>query len=125
MLIDKLNYLVFKDADAQAPGGLMNALQLTNKFESFTKMGKQSGILFYVPAWNTSKIDPLTGFVDLLKPKYENINASKDFFGNFDVIRYNETKNYFEFGFDYNKFGNKAEDTQTKWTVCTFGKERY
>ena len=125
MLIDKLNYLVFKDAEPTAPGGLLHALQLTNKFESFKKMGKQSGFLFYVPAWNTSKIDPVTGFVDFLKPKYENTEQSKSFFEKFDRISYNAAKDYFEFAFDYNKFGNKAEDTRTKWTVCTVGAARY
>ena len=70
MLIDKLNYLVFKDIEPTAPGGLSNALQLANKFKSFEKINEQSGFLFYVPAWNTSKIDPATGFVDFLKPKY-------------------------------------------------------
>lgn len=50
MLIDKLNYLVDKKADPASPGGMLNAYQLTNKFESFKKLGKQSGFLFYVPA---------------------------------------------------------------------------
>ncbi len=125
MLIDKLNYLVFKDAEPNAPGGLLNALQLTNKFVSFQKMGKQSGFLFYVPAWNTSKIDPTTGFVDFLKPKYESIIQSKDFFEKFDFIKFNKVKDYFEFSFDYKNFTTKAEETQTKWIVCTHGDTRY
>lgn len=125
MLIDKLNYLVFKEDETTAPGGLLNALQLTNKFESFKKMGKQSGFLFYVPAWNTSKIDPVTGFVDFLKPKYESVEQAKSFFSKFSSIKYNLEKGYFEFVFDYSEFGNKAEGTRTKWTVCTAGGERY
>lgn len=43
MLIDKLNYLVDKKADATQSGGLLNAYQLTSKFDSFQKLGKQSG----------------------------------------------------------------------------------
>ncbi|MFA4851778.1 MAG: type V CRISPR-associated protein Cas12a/Cpf1 [Bacteroidales bacterium] len=125
MFIDKLNYLVFKNAEPTQEGGLLNALQLTNKFESFKKMGKQSGFLYYVPAWNTSKIDPVTGFVDFLKPKYENVKSSHDFFSKFDRIQYNANKNYFEFEFDYNNFTAKAEGSITKWTVCTVGDERY
>ena len=66
MLIDKLNYLVDKKAACDRPGGLYHAYQLANAFESFRKLGKQSGFLFYIPAWNTSKIDPVTGFVSLL-----------------------------------------------------------
>jgi len=125
MLIDKLNYLVFKTKDSDEPGGLLKALQLTSKFDSFKSMGKQSGFLFYVPAWNTSKIDPTTGFVDFLKPKYESIEKSKAFFSNFTSIRFNNTDNYFEFEFDYNEFNGKAEDTRSKWIVCTHGAERY
>jgi len=125
MMIDKLNYLVFKTKSPNIPGGLLKALQLTNKFESFKSMYKQSGFLFYVPAWNTSKIDPTTGFVDFLKPKYESIEKSKTFFSKFHSIRFNGTDNYFEFDFDYNDFTGKAEDTKTLWTVCTQGNERY
>ena len=125
MLIDKLNYLVFKDRAYDQPAGLYKALQLTSKFESFKKMGKQTGFIFYVPAWNTSKIDPTTGFVDLLRPKYTNLNDAKAFFEKFDAIRYNREKDYFEFAFDYKSFGNSTEGSRTKWTVCTFGNKRY
>lgn len=121
MLIDKLNYLVDKKLDAKEMGGVLNAYQLTNKFESFQKLGKQSGFLFYIPAWNTSKMDPTTGFVNLFDTRYENMEKSKVFFGKFDSIRYNSAKGWFEFAFDYDNFTNKAEGTKTKWTLCTYG----
>lgn len=121
MLIDKLNYLVFKDKEPNEIGGLYNALQLTNKFESFSKMGKQSGFLFYVPAWNTSKIDPTTGFVNLFNTKYESVPKAQEFFEKFKSIRYNSDEKYFEFVFDYNDFTTRAEGTKTNWTVCTYG----
>lgn len=121
MLIDKLNYLVDKKADATQSGGLLNAYQLTSKFDSFQKLGKQSGFLFYIPAWNTSKIDPVTGFVNLLDTRYQNTEKAKAFFSKFDAIRYNADKDWFEFNLDYDKFGTKAEGTRTKWTLCTRG----
>ncbi len=122
MLIDKLNYLVFKDKAPNEPGGLYQALQLTNKFTSFKEMGKQNGFLFYVPAWNTSKIDPTTGFVNLFNTKYENVKKAKEFFEKFQTIRYNATKGYFEFVVDdYTKFNPKAEGTKLDWVICTFG----
>ncbi|MCB4762240.1 MAG: type V CRISPR-associated protein Cas12a/Cpf1, partial [Sulfurovum sp.] len=83
VLINKLNYLVFKNRDAKEPGGYLNGYQLTAPFESFAKLGKQSGILFYVPAAYTSKIDPATGFIDFLKPKYESVEKSQTFFSKF------------------------------------------
>lgn len=121
MLIDKLNYFVDKKADATQSGGLLNAYQLTSKFDSFQKLGKQSGFLFYIPAWNTSKIDPVTGFVNLLDTSYQNTEKAKAFFSKFDAIRYNADKDWFEFNLDYDKFGTKAEGTRTKWTLCTQG----
>lgn len=124
-LIEKLNYLVFKDADADAPGSVYHALQLTDKFESFKKLTKQTGFLFYVPAWNTSKIDPVTGFVDYLKPKYTSMSEAKKFFSKFNSIIYNAEKNWFEFDFDYSDFTEKAEGTRTAWTLCTHGELRY
>jgi CRISPR-associated protein Cpf1 len=120
MLIDKLNYLVLKDKNPSDIGGLYNALQLTNKFESFQKMGKQSGFMFYVPAWNTSKIDPTTGFVNYFYTKYENLEKAKSFFEKFNAICFNGT--YFEFAVkNYTLFNPKAEDTQQEWTICTYG----
>lgn len=122
MLIDKLNYLADKKKNPEEEGGILNAYQLTNKFTSFQKMGKQSGFLFYTQAWNTSKIDPVTGFVNLFDTRYETREKAKVFFCKFDSIRYNRDKDWFEFAFDYNKFTTKAEGTHTQWILCTYGK---
>ncbi len=121
MLIEKLNCYIDKQAQPTTVGGLLHALQLTNKFESFARMGKQSGCLFYIPAWNTSKIDPVTGFVNLLDTHYESMKAAKSFFSKFERISYNKDKDWFEFTFDYNDFNKKAEGTRTNWTLCTYG----
>ena len=121
MLIDKLNYLVDKKQQPELPGGALKAYQFTNKFTSFQKLGKQCGFLFYTPAWNTSKIDPVTGFVNLFDTRYETREKSKAFFSKFDIIKYNQDKDWFEFSFDYNKFTTKAEGTRTHWTLCTYG----
>lgn len=124
MLIEKLNYFVDKHANPSEYGGLLKAYQLTSKFDSFQKLraAKQSGFLFYIPAWNTSKIDPVTGFVNLLDTRYKNIESAKDFLDRFLSIRYNADKGWFEFDLDYTKFGKKADETRTRWTICTQGK---
>ena len=122
-LIDKLNYLTFKDRDDNDFGGLMKAYQLTSRFESFKKLGKQSGIIFYVPSFYTSKICPRTGFADLLRPRYENIRESQNFFKSFKSIRYNPKKDHFEFGFNYKDFKEIKNSFDKAWVVCSFGKK--
>lgn len=125
MLIDKLNYLVIDKSREQANpyqiGGSLNALQLTSELKSFKDLGKQTGIIYYVPAWMTSKTDPTTGFVNLFYLKYESIDKAREFFGNFDSISYNAQKDYFEFAFDYRNFTYKADGSKTDWTICSYG----
>lgn len=126
MLIDKFNYLVMdKTREQNNPlciGNALNALQLTAPFDGFNNMGKQTGIIYYVPAYLTSKIDPTTGFANLFYAKYENISKARKFFESFDSISFNPKTDYFEFKFDYSKFTFKAEGSKTKWTVCSVGK---
>ena len=121
-LIDKLNYLVTsKDpADAEQPGGLLHAYQLTNKADK-TARGLQNGILFYVPAWLTSKIDPVTGFVDLLKPRYQSVHQAQDFFSRFTSVTYDAAENLFAFTFDYANFPRCSADARRVWTVYSNG----
>ncbi|MBE6551627.1 MAG: type V CRISPR-associated protein Cpf1 [Ruminococcaceae bacterium] len=122
MLIEKLNYLVSKDADINENGGLLKAYQLTNKVEGVNK-GKQNGFIFYVPAWLTSKIDPVTGFADLIKPKYSSKKDSLEFINKIDAIRYNcnPENEYFEFDIDLSKFPGTNASYKKEWTICTFG----
>lgn len=81
MLIDKLNYLSFKDREAGEEGGILRGYQMAQKFVSFQRLGKQSGFLFYIPAAYTSKIDPVTGFVNHFNfNDITNAEKRKDFF---------------------------------------------
>ena len=126
MLIDKLNYLVFKDRKARQPGGALCGYQLSAPFESFKAMGKQTGFIYYVPAHYTSKVCPATGFVNRLYPKYQNVEQAVKFFSTFDAIRYNSQEDYFEFTFRYSRFAEERiiqhiEGMQDQWTVCTYG----
>ena len=120
MLIDKLNYLVFKDRGLNEPGGVLKGYQFAGQFESFQKLGKQSGMLFYVPAGYTSKIDPKTGFVSMMNFKdLTNVHKKRDFFAKFDDIHFDQASGSFAFTFDYKNFEGKAKEEmkQTKWTV--------
>lgn len=118
MLINKLSYFVNKKQDKFIEGGLLNAYQLVNK----DSKGKQSCVLLYVPAWNTSKIDPVTGFVNLFEfGALTNTDKKKEFFSKFEDMRYNEKENLFEFDFDYSKFTGKSYGTRKNWIICTYG----
>ena len=121
MLIEKLNYLVFKDKAASEPGGVLNAYQLTDKSANVGDIGKQCGWLFYVPAAYTSKIDPKTGFSNLLSTKgLTNVEKKKSFFEKFDAIHYDKKEDCFVFSIDYSKLGGNA-DYQKKWEIYSRG----
>ena len=119
-LLQKLNYMAFKNVPAREKGGIANAYQLSAKYDSFDKVGTQSGFVFYVPASYTSKIDPTTGFVNLFTSKhvkYENSNKAREFFNKFESIRYEKDLGYV-FAFNYEDFGIE-EGGDVKWEVCT------
>ncbi len=120
MLIEKLNCYINKHAEPSEETGLLHPLQLTCDAQKW-KRSHQCGCLFYIPAWNTSKIDPVTGFVNLLDTRYDTREKARLFFSKFQRINFNAEKGWFEFAFDYNDFTTKAEGTRTQWTLCTFG----
>lgn len=128
MLINKLNYFVLKnEQDWNKPCGLLNGLQLSDQFQSFEKMGIQSGFIFYVPAAYTSKIDPTTGFANVLNlSKVNTVEKIKKFFSSFCSISYEKEENLFKFSFDQEKlskngFNSFVKFKKTKWDVYTFG----
>lgn len=120
-LIDKLNYMAIKDKAIGDCGSVINGYQLANPFESFRKMGIQNGFIFYIPAWLTSKIDPTTGFVNLINPKYKSVEDSKELVKHFESIRFNKSEEIFEFALDYSMFGRGEADYKKKWIVCSNG----
>ena len=123
MLIEKLNCYIDKQLSPTDEGGLLHPLQLTCDAQKW-KRAHQCGCLFYIPAWNTSKIDPVTGFVNLINTsRYDTREKARGFFSKFQRISFNEKKDLFEFTLDYNDFDYiaKAEGTRTQWTLCTQG----
>lgn len=123
MLINKLNYFASKGKSVDEPGGLLKGYQLTYVPDNIKNLGKQCGVIFYVPAAFTSKIDPSTGFISAFNFKSISTNASrKQFFMQFDEIRYCAEKDMFSFGFDYNNFDTyNITMGKTQWTVYTNG----
>ncbi len=112
-LVSKLQFFVNKKTDILEEGGLLNAYQLTEGVKQEGNKGKQNGIVFYVPAWLTSKIDPTTGFFDFIKPKYTSVSAAIALFSKFEDIRYNEKDCIFEFVI--------TDNNNKQWIVCSNG----
>ena len=122
MLINKLNYLVFKDISITENGGLLKGYQLTYIPEKLKNVGHQCGCIFYVPAAYTSKIDPTTGFVNIFKFKDLTVDAKREFIKKFDSIRYDSEKNLFCFTLDYNNFiTQNTVMSKSSWSVYTYG----
>lgn len=124
MLIEKLNFLVFKDRAMDQEGGVLKAYQLTDSFTSFAKLGNQSGFLFYIPSAYTSKIDPTTGFVDPFI--WGHVTASEqarnEFLEGFDSLKY--VAKYSAFVLHFNMKNNKkfqknnVEGFMPEWDIC-------
>ncbi len=121
LLINKLNYLIFKDRKGTEPGSVLNAYQLTDRFESFERLGHQTGFLFYVPAAFTSKIDPATGFVDpFCWGAIKTLEEKKEFIKGFDWLKYNKTTGNFILRFDMKKnkaYQKKLEGFMPEWDI--------
>ena len=125
MLIDKLGYLVDKTKQPNEPGGAFHALQLADTFANFNKYEngsvRQCGFIFYIPAWCTSKIDPATGFVSMLRCKYESGDKAKLFFSQFSKICYDANEDLFSFTFNYDNFKVQSKYGKRCWTAYTYG----
>lgn len=124
MLLDKLNYLVVdKKQDVLAPGGVLNGYQLTSKLDTFEELKKQTGFLLYIPAEYTSKIDPVTGFIDNFKLKnITNIEKEKQFFEKFDDISFDDSEDLFKFTVDMSKFDCFVNLNKRNWDIYSVGK---
>lgn len=120
-LISKLNYLALKSGSpSKAYANIHNGLQLTAPFSSFKDLGRQTGWLFYVPASYTSKIDPITGFVNLFNIKKAEKNP-RDFFMSFNRIEYKNDAFVFEFDYSKEDTYTVAYDYKNVWTITSNG----
>ena len=117
-IIKKLNYVIDKKDEST----YLKGYQLTNEIETLDKIGSQSGIIFYIPAWNTSKIDPTTGFVNLISNqdlRYKSKKGTKDFIEKIEKIYFED--NLFKFDIDFEKWNNKYVNSQRKWILTSYG----
>lgn len=117
-LIKKFNYIIDKKDNST----YLHGLQLANPIQTLNSIGKQSGIIFYIPAWNTSKIDPTTGFVNLLYGadlRYTNKEQAEAFINKLDKIYFED--GVFKFDIDFKKWNQRYAKSCTKWTLTSYG----
>ena len=120
-LINKLSYIVDKTAGKENVCGLLNALQLAYIPQKKNDIINQCGIIFYIPAWCTSKIDPVTGFINKIDTRYTSIEKAKELIGKFADICYDDENECFEFKIeDYTKLGG-IDDTRKDWVLTSRG----
>jgi len=120
MLVTKLGYVVFKDRAGKAPGGVLNAYQLTDNTRTAENTGIQNGFLFYVPAAFTSRVDPATGFFDFYDwGKIKTATDKKNFIAGFNSVRYERSTGDFivHVGAKNLAVRRVAEDVRTEWDI--------
>lgn len=120
-LINKLGYLVFKERLPDEKGGVFSGYQLAAPFESFEKMGKQTGFLFYTQANYTSVTDPLSGFrKNVYISNSTPDNKIKDYFKKDKIdIGWDKVKNSYYFFYDQEDFvtDKKSKVNSKKWNI--------
>lgn len=121
-LIDKLSFLADKSAEPDAPGGLLQAYQLAEKPRRVGERRMQNGFILYVDPGFTSKIDPVTGFADLLYPRYTSVAAALELIGKLEEIRYIPEEGLFAVDLDYDRFEGAASSPRRQWTLWSYGK---
>ncbi len=77
-LVQKLNYLVQKDAIEGAAGHYLNAYQLTPQVATPQDIGKQCGAVFYVSPGYTSLTCPECGYRKNISFNFENIKKARE-----------------------------------------------
>lgn len=121
-IVQKLNYLCFKDVGDSEIGSFKNGLQLTNPYRNPNDISTQNGILFFLSPWGVSGLDPTTGYVNLLHSKYTNMVSFKGFLGKFSSISFDSSRDMFRFSFDYRSFLNWEEfPEKTCWDLYSNG----
>lgn len=127
-LLNKLQYVVNNktdDFESDERGSILHGYQLAFPVDSLKNVGNQCGFVFYVPAAYTSKIDPVTGFVNVFDmTQVSNRVTRKIFFGKFEDIFYDRERDLFGFSFDYSKFATFQTCARRNWTAYSVG-ERY
>lgn len=113
-LLKKLSYLVLKDRKPLEKGGILNGYQLAYCPDKIENNPVQYGIVFFVNAGYTSKIDPVTGFTNLFKfDEYDTIEKSKKFTDGFDKI-YIDENGVAGLEFKYSNFKTYSSESDNK-----------
>lgn len=123
-LINKLSYLVLKDADIDAPGSALHPYQFAQPAD-FLEHTKQSGIIYFVNAYGTGNTDPETGYVSQLYFKYKNRKSAAKEVEKFNYVMYDKSKDSYLFNCSYSNFGINDNTDKNKWSLYVHGKRHH
>ena len=121
-LTKKLSFCYLKGYNTESNGS-RDAYQLSCPKDKIDN-NSQNGIIFYVNPSYTSKIDPVSGFINVFNTRYENVKKTISFFEAFDDITYDENNENFIFNADLTKFKNNVtlpSGMKTNWKLSTHG----
>lgn len=117
-LKNKLSAYIIKEADRNEVGGILNPLNL-----SYASKGWQAGLVYTMPASNTTSVDIESGFENhFCLRDVKNSTQVKNFFGSFKEIAIRNDE--LIFSFDYADFVDKKSAKamdKTEWTIKTDG----
>jgi len=115
-LRQKLRYAFSRTEGERDYGGVLKGFQLVNPEKP---KGMQDGIIFLINPAYTSNIDPATGFISYIRPRYENITRTKNMIEKIDGFA---VKNgMFCMDIDFSRFGDVLKGTRSEWTVWANG----
>lgn len=118
-LARKLNYLVFKNVQENEAGHHLKAYQLTPKIDNFQDIGRQCGIIFYIPASYTSAICPVCGFRKNISTPVGKLEKNKELVEKFEIY-YEKEKDRFKISYERKDFYKDEKQNKKKGEIKLF-----
>jgi CRISPR-associated protein Cpf1 len=108
-LLNKLNYLSFKNRKPSEIGGIANGYQLAPLIKKESDKRKQAGIVLYTTAEYTSTTDPVTGFrKNIYLSSGTKQKDVSDIIGKFDAIGWDDKLQSYYFVYEPKNFESKT-----------------
>jgi CRISPR-associated protein Cpf1 len=114
-----LNYLVFKNYKEGQSGHYLKAYQLTPPIQNFQDIGRQCGVMFYIPASYTSAICPVCGFRKNISTPVGKLEKNKELIDKFTIF-YEGERDRFRISYKRNDFYKDEKQSNKKGEIKLF-----